>query len=83
MALHKGATVIYKTASSFVPAITTAHYTTGTEVDTAAASVTSADLVIVGVNGTGTYLGSVTRFTGSTAFADRNAVTTGQYYIPT
>jgi hypothetical protein len=83
MALYAGATVIYKTATGFVPAITTAHYTAGVQADTAAASVDTADLAIVGLNGTGTFLGGVTRFTGTTTFAARNAVTTGQYYIPT
>lgn len=82
MALYQGIVVMYKTAAGAVPAVTTAHYTTGTvaSVDVAVGSANTVDITLI--TSQTTKLTGVVVAAATTAFGSASAVTTGRVYIP-
>ena len=77
MAVYAGATGLYKTAAGWVPAVTTAHYSSGVVADVAAPSATTVDIITLGYQPT--RVAGVTVTTSN--FTNRNSVTTGQFWV--
>lgn len=82
MALHRGAIVMYVTNNGAVPAVTSAHYSTGTATaaDVTAANADTVDLMVLGYDGT-KFTGVVKSGTSGT-LANIAAHTAGKYYFP-
>jgi hypothetical protein len=81
MALYAGVAGLYKTASGYVPAVTTAHRSSATAAatDITVATATHVDIITLGYQPT--RIASVPKGAG-TDFASRLTNDTGSFWIP-